>query len=206
MIKKIIKFLIIIIFFQANQSFASDKIKSGNDGVQSLLPNTSIAKPPLKLNSFKSAEKRIIKAKKYDKKGKKKKAIKLYEEALEYLYEANKIEPLDPRILNYLGLTNKKIGKLEDAEIYLIMGLEIEPENNEMNKNLGIDFSTGSLGMGLSIGLGLSLAAKKKKKNLKVYVIIGDGEKNEVSIWKSTISAQNLILDNLFVIINKIIY
>ena len=36
-----------------------------------------------------------------------------------------------------------------------------------MNKNLGIDFSTGSLGMGLSIGLGLSLAAKKKKKILK---------------------------------------
>ena len=36
-----------------------------------------------------------------------------------------------------------------------------------MNKNLGIDFSTGSLGMGLSIGLGLSLAAKKEKKILK---------------------------------------
>ena len=138
MIKKIIKFFIIIIFFHVNQSFASDKIKSGNDGVQSLLPKTSISKPPLKLNSFKSAEKRIIKAKKYDKKGKKKKALKLYKEALDYLYEANKAEPLDPRILNYLGLTNKKIGKLEDAEIYLIMGLEIEPKNNEMNKNLGI--------------------------------------------------------------------
>ena len=40
--------------------------------------------------------------------------------------------------MNYLGLANKKIGKLDDAEIYLIMGLEIEPENNEMNKNLGI--------------------------------------------------------------------
>ena len=138
MIKKVIKFLIIIIFFQSNQSFASDEIKSGNDGRTSIVPKTSIAKPPLKLSSFKSAEKRIIKAKKYEKKSKNKKALKLYGEALEYLYEANKIEPLDPRILNYLGLTNKKIGKLEDAEIYLIMGLEIEPENNEMNKNLGI--------------------------------------------------------------------
>ena len=138
MIKKVIKFLIIIIFFQSNQSFASDEIKSGNDGHASIEPKTSIAKPPLKLSSFKSAEKRIIKAKKYDKKGKNKKALKLYEEALEYLYEADKIEPFDPRILNYLGLTNKKIGKLEDAEIYLIMGLEIEPENNKMNKNLGM--------------------------------------------------------------------
>ena len=138
MIKKIINFFIIIIFFQVNQSFASDKIKSGNDGRVSIVPKTSIAKPPLKLTSFKSAERKIIKAKKYDKKGKKKKALKLYEEALDYLYEANQIEPLDPRILNYLGLTNKKVGKLEDAEIYLIMGLEIEPESNEMNKNLGI--------------------------------------------------------------------
>ena len=121
-----------------NHSSATDDVKPGNDGHASIEPKTSIAKPPLKLNSFKSAEKRIIKAKKYDKKGKKKKALKLYEEALDYLYEANKVEPLEPRILNYLGLANKKVGKLEDAEIYLIMGLEIEPENNEMNKNLGI--------------------------------------------------------------------
>jgi len=72
-----------------------------------------------------------------------------------------------------------------------------------MNKNLGIEFSTGSLGMGLSIGLGLSLAAKKKRKNFNVYVIIGDGENNEGSIWESAISAPNLNLDNLFVIIDK---
>ena len=138
MIKRIIKFLVIIIFFQISQSFAVDQVKPGNDGVTNVKPKTSIAKPPIKLSSFKSAEKRIIKAKKYERKSKNKKALKLYEEALDYLYEANKIEPFDPRILNYLGLTNKKIGKLEDAEIYLIMGLEIEPENNEMNKNLGI--------------------------------------------------------------------
>ena len=138
MIKKIIKFLIIIIFLLTNQSFASDKIKSGNDGRTRIVPKTSIAKPPLKLSSYKSAEKRIIKAKKYDEKGKSEKALKLYEEALDFLYEANKIEPLEPRILNYLGLVNKKIGKLNDAEIYLIMGLEIDPENYEMNKNLGM--------------------------------------------------------------------
>ena len=138
MFKRIIKFFIIITLFQTNQSFASDKIKSGNDGRDSLVPKTSVAKPPIKLSSYKSAERRIIKAKKYDEKGKTKKALKLYEEALDFLYEANKIEPLEPRILNYLGLVNKKIGKLEDAEIYLIMGLEIEPKSYEMNKNLGI--------------------------------------------------------------------
>ena len=73
MIKKIIKFLIIIIFLLTNQSFASDKIESGNDGRTRIVPKTSIAKPPLKLSSYKSAEKRIIKAKKYDEKVKVKK-------------------------------------------------------------------------------------------------------------------------------------
>ena len=67
----------------------------------------------------------------------------------------------------------------------------------------GIEFSTGSLGIGLSIGLGLALGAKKKKKTNKVYIIIGDGECNEGSIWESALAAPNLKLDNLVVIVDK---
>ena len=72
-----------------------------------------------------------------------------------------------------------------------------------LNKKLGIDFSTGSLGMGLSIAIGLSIAAKKKKKDFKVYVILGDGENNEGSVWEAAMSAPNFNLDNLCVIIDK---
>ena len=72
-----------------------------------------------------------------------------------------------------------------------------------LNKKIGIDFSTGSLGMGLSIAIGLSIAAKKKKKNFKVFVIVGDGENNEGSIWEAAMSAPNLHLDNLYVVIDK---
>ena len=71
------------------------------------------------------------------------------------------------------------------------------------NIKYGIEFSTGSLGIGLSIGIGLALAAKRKRKNNKIYVIVGDGECNEGSIWESALSAPNLRLDNLFVIIDK---
>ena len=71
------------------------------------------------------------------------------------------------------------------------------------NIKYGIEFSTGSLGIGLSIGIGLALAAKKKKKQKKVYVIIGDGECNEGSIWEGALAAPNLGLDNLFVVIDK---
>ena len=72
-----------------------------------------------------------------------------------------------------------------------------------INKKLGIDFSNGSLGMGLSLGIGVALSSKKKKKNFNVYVIIGDGECNEGSIWEAAMAAPNFNLDNLYVIVDK---
>ena len=75
-----------------------------------------------------------------------------------------------------------------------------------INKNLGIDFSNGSLGMGLSLGIGVAISSNKKKKNFNVYVIVGDGECNEGSIWESAMAAPNFKLDNLYVILTKIIF
>ncbi len=72
-----------------------------------------------------------------------------------------------------------------------------------MNKKKGIEFSTGSLGMGLSLGIGLSLASKKKKINFNNYVILGDGECNEGSVWEAAMLAPNLNLDNLTVIVDN---
>jgi len=72
-----------------------------------------------------------------------------------------------------------------------------------INRKLGIDFSNGSLGMGLSLGIGVAISSKKKKKFFKVYVVIGDGECNEGSIWEAAMAAPNYNLDNLYVIIDK---
>ena len=72
-----------------------------------------------------------------------------------------------------------------------------------INKNLGIEFSNGSLGMGLSLGIGVAISSKKKKKNFNVYVVVGDGECNEGSIWEAAMAAPNFNLDNLYVIIDK---
>ena len=71
------------------------------------------------------------------------------------------------------------------------------------NIKLGIDFSNGSLGMGLSLGIGVALSSKKKKLNFNVYVILGDGECNEGSVWEAAMAAPNFKLDNLYVIIDK---
>ena len=72
-----------------------------------------------------------------------------------------------------------------------------------INRKMGIDFSNGSLGMGLSLGIGVALAAKKRKKNFNVYVILGDGECNEGSVWEAAMAAPHFELDNLTIIIDK---
>ena len=71
------------------------------------------------------------------------------------------------------------------------------------NKKYGIDFSTGSLGMGASIGVGLALGQKKLKTKYKTYVILGDGECNEGSVWEAFMCSAHFKLDNLFFIIDK---
>ena len=72
-----------------------------------------------------------------------------------------------------------------------------------INKKKGIEFSNGSLGMGLSIGIGLSIASKKSNKNFKVFVLMGDGECNEGSVWEASMAAPNFKLDNLTAIIDN---
>ena len=71
-----------------------------------------------------------------------------------------------------------------------------------INKNLGIEFSNGSLGMGLSLGIGTAISLNKKKLNSNVYVLLGDGECNEGSVWEAAMLANSLKLRNLCAIID----
>ena len=72
-----------------------------------------------------------------------------------------------------------------------------------INRSIGIDFSNGSLGMGLSLGIGVAISSIKKKLDFNVYVIVGDGECNEGSIWEAAMAAPNFKLSNLYVIVDK---
>lgn len=65
-----------------------------------------------------------------------------------------------------------------------------------------IEFSTGSLGHGLSVAVGMAKAAKIKNQNWRVFVLVGDGELNEGSIWEAAAHACKHNLDNLFVIVD----
>lgn len=64
------------------------------------------------------------------------------------------------------------------------------------------EISSGSLGHGLSIGAGMALAKKIDKNEGKVFVICGDGECNEGSIWEAIMFASSNKLNNLVLIID----
>jgi transketolase len=70
----------------------------------------------------------------------------------------------------------------------------------------GVEATTGSLGHGLSLGVGMALAKKIDKTNEKVYVLLGDGECEEGTIWEAVMFASHQKLNNLTAIIdcNKI--
>ena len=73
----------------------------------------------------------------------------------------------------------------------------------DADKMPGVEMSTGSLGHGLSGGVGRALAAKIDQKDYRTYVLMGDGENQEGSIWEAAMSASNYKLDNLIGIVDR---
>ena len=67
----------------------------------------------------------------------------------------------------------------------------------------GIEVNSGALGHGLSIGVGMALAAKMDQKQWKTYVLMGDGEQGEGSIYEAAMAANKYHLDNLVAIIDR---
>jgi transketolase len=72
----------------------------------------------------------------------------------------------------------------------------------ESRKIPGVEASTGALGHGLSIGVGSALAARIDGRQYRTFVLIGDGESNEGSVWEAALSAGKHKLDHLTVIVD----
>lgn len=66
----------------------------------------------------------------------------------------------------------------------------------------GIEATTGSLGHGLPIGIGMAMAAREDGRGYRVFVLCGDGECQEGSVWEGAMMAARFGLDNLVVIID----
>lgn len=71
------------------------------------------------------------------------------------------------------------------------------------NKVPGVEACTGALGHGLSIGVGMAIAAKRSAASYRTYVVMGDGEQAEGSVWEAAMAGAHYGLDNLFAIIDR---
>lgn len=67
----------------------------------------------------------------------------------------------------------------------------------------GVEFSTGSLGHGFSVGVGIALALQRRESDARTFVVVGDGELGEGSIWEAAASAAHHGLCRLAVLIDR---
>ena len=66
----------------------------------------------------------------------------------------------------------------------------------------GVEVSTGSLGHGLGVGVGMALGAKMDGAQWRTYVVLGDGECDEGSVWEAALQAAQYRLDRLIAVID----
>jgi transketolase len=101
----------------------------------------------------------------------------------------------------YATLTLKGFIKERDLFQYLQNDGKL-PAHLDRFTNKAIEASAGSLGHGFNIGLGMAYAFRQKGEKRKVYVIIGDGESEEGSIWEGAMFAPKLGLENFTVLLD----
>ena len=101
----------------------------------------------------------------------------------------------------YAVLCDKGFFPRSDLETFSQFGsMYIGHPNNKIN---GIEMNSGSLGHGLSVGVGMALAGKMDSVSFRVYVVMGDGELAEGSVWEGVMAAGHYRLDNLIAIIDR---
>ena len=100
------------------------------------------------------------------------------------------------------AVLNKR-GLLSDEEFssYLMPGTHIGGEPC-MRDCEWVEATTGSLGHGLSLAVGMAVALKAEQSPARVYVLLGDGESEEGTVWEAAMSAAAFRLDNLTVILD----
>ncbi|HUD09796.1 MAG TPA: transketolase [Patescibacteria group bacterium] len=101
----------------------------------------------------------------------------------------------------YSVLAEKGFFKKSLLKTYLHDGSKLNGTTTR-NGTPGIEATTGSAGHGLPIGVGMALAGKLQKKSFRVFVVLGDGECAEGSVWEAALQAGQYKLDNLIVIVD----
>lgn len=93
-------------------------------------------------------------------------------------------------------------GFFHRSELDTLCGYNSHFVGHPTRKVPGVEFNTGALGHGLAIGVGCAIAAKKDKSDFRTYVLMGDGELAEGSVWEAAMAGAHYKLDNLWAIVD----
>lgn len=94
-------------------------------------------------------------------------------------------------------------GLFSPKELLRLRTLESDLEGHPTPRLPFVDMATGSLGQGLPVGVGIALNNKYLDKTAaRIYVVLGDGESAEGSVWEAAEIARHFQLDNLCAIVD----
>lgn len=88
-------------------------------------------------------------------------------------------------------------GYIPEEELVNLRKIDSDLEGHPPTTLPFVDVATGSLGQGLCVGLGMALNAKLDKRDQRIYVLMGDGEIAEGSVWEAAAMAAHDGVDNL---------
>ncbi|MCK4650691.1 transketolase [Candidatus Babeliales bacterium] len=96
----------------------------------------------------------------------------------------------------------KGLGVISDEELLNLRKFDSVLEGHPTSRFKYNEAATGSLGQGLAIGVGMAINAKHENLDYKTYVMLGDGEIAEGSVWEACELAAYYKLDNLIAIVD----
>lgn len=99
--------------------------------------------------------------------------------------------------------TLAKAGFFPDAWLDTYGTFQTPLAGHPTRKVPGVELNSGALGHGLSVGVGMALAAKMDAAAYRTFVLMGDGEQGEGSIYEAAMAASHYRLDNLLAIIDR---
>lgn len=133
----------------------------------------------------------------------------LYDDVLRYRSDEPRWPERDRCILSkghgcialYVMLADKGFFPVEELDRFCRYGAMLGG-HPEAGKVPGVEASTGALGHGLSFGVGMALAARMDGRPSRVFVVMGDGEIDEGSVWEAAMCAGKHRLANLTAVID----